>query len=405
MTPAPRKGSQVPDDAVLKAPLIFIAGPEDVFGLRKRIEIEGRLRSGTHLDVWHDDRLALGGQWTEEIDAALRRARVAVVLLSERYLHSKYSELELSKLDEISRISNLTIFAILLERCEWQRFELLRRSRVWDAKSPLSELPPATVEEELRRIVGGILQLAGLPDSEQTPPVKTRFTFSESAAAVVAKAEELAIESARKSVNCSCLLFGLSERAISSTDTSMFVKQALNVKGDYAAAFEQFLHDARTQVVGKGVEGLTSRFTPNAVAVLTSAENIANGTGSKVIHARHLFGALIGPLPQRNTAKDRIKKAGIEISQLVIEFLAFLTEYAPKDDHEKWREILMGSLANSSRSETPLEETPSELNRPESAEVMTARPEEPVPSPRHSSYVSGAPGYNAEFCGLGGQAR
>ena len=400
MTPMASIVSKVPDDAVSDRPLIYISGVRNDYRLRTRIEYQALRLYDASPDVWEDTKLSLGGGWTQEVDAAIQRARVAVVLLSEGYLNSPYGERELSQLEERSRKSGLAIFPILQERCEWQRFDVLRRSRVWESKLPLSELAPEEVEEELRRIVDEILQLAGFTLVGVPASLVPRFRFSGSAAAVVAEAARLAGRSGRKAVNCSCLLFGLAEQAPKSRNTARFVRQALDGKGEYNAAFEQFLQDANARTVGRPVEGLASHLTPNTIAVLTSAEKIAFevGPGSKEIHARHVFGALIGPQPPKNSAKKRISGAGIELSELILQFLAFLKESVPLENQARWREILLPSPPDSSGSESPVEES--------SVEEVEVEPpgsqEKVIPEPSHSSYISGAPGYNSEFCGVGG---
>jgi hypothetical protein len=401
------RGSQDPDDGIPGVVSIYLAGHPDEYQLSSRIEVEG-MRSGIRLHVWEDERFLSNGFWTEESDAAMRRSGVAVVRLSKRYLNSKYAEPELSALEKRSQISSLAILAILLEPCEWQSFEVLHKIQIWKSSSPLSELPHKEVEEELRRIVDAILRIARLPAKEVKPPVTPRFAFTRGAGGILIRAEQLAKQSTRRAVNCSCLLFGLVEATKDPGSLSMLVRQALSVKeGGYSAAFGRFLRDANTRVVGREIEGLTGRFTPNTLAVLTSAERIALtvGGGSKEIRTRHLFGALIAPLPQTHSAKKSIQEAGIVLPELVLEFLDFLKKSAPKDDLEKWREILLESPASSSQLEAPAQETPFGLNGPEPSEVTASRSEAPAPNSDHSRYVSGAPGYNAEFCGVGGHSK
>ena len=383
MSSTPPSGMRVPDAAVLNAPLILIAGPEDGRGLRKLIEDQGWRRSGTQLNVLDVEQFGHGNQSIEEVDAAIRRASVVVVRLSERYLNSKYAERELLALDERSRNSRLQILAIPLERCEWQRFDVLRRSQVWESRWPLFELPESQIEDELRRIVDRILQLTGLPLEDVQTLVTPRYNFSNGAAAVLVKAEELATQSARKAVNCSCLLFGLAELPEAPDSSSVFIKRALDVKEGYRASFELFMHDADGRTTGKPVDGLTGRFTSNTRAVFKSAEEIASAVsaGSKEIHTRHLVGALIGPKPQSNSAKKRLEKAGIELSGVVAKFLDFVKEAAPKDDPEKWRKLLFNSPESIPRPDSPSEELSSHLDDPKSPKDPASFSEKLPPAP------------------------
>jgi KAP family P-loop domain len=384
-----QKESQRLEDAAANGrPVIIISGGNDRFGLPERIVNEARSKYHAEVEVG-SGRLqvgfTLGDRWADP-SVALQRSRVVVVLLSKGYLESSAAERDLLEIDSQSRRSGQEILLVLLGQCDWQRIDVLKQRQVWNPKAPLNELSSDQVEKELGRLVEQILELAGLQLPSAQDPTPLRFALSQGAAAAMMRAQDLAKRSNRNVANCSCLLFALSEGEPSNTQgTERFVRETLDAKGHYATVFQRFLVDTRHQVTGKVVEGLTGRFSANAVMALISAETIASrvGRGTKEIHRRHLFGALISG-QRANSAKQRIKQCEIELPQIVEEFLAFLEPAAPQDNLQEWREILGLPRTSSLTAETDRLE-------------LGGRAAKPTPS----SYTSGAPGYNSEFCGVG----
>jgi KAP family P-loop domain len=357
--------------------LIVLAGGEDPFGLEKRIVKEAPSKYGAPVEVVSNS-LHIGLASKSRLDdarALMQRSRVVVVRLSERYLELEAGQRDVLEIDSHVRSGGAHVLPVVLDRCEWQRIEGLSRWQVWNPETPLSEVPPEQLENQLRRLVEEILQLAGLQQSPAQSSISPGFPMARGVADVMARAQDLAKRSNRNVANCSCLLFALSEGATPDIkNTEWFVRQALDAKGNYAAAFQGFLVDGRTQIKGKVVEGLTGRFSANAVTALVSAQTIASRVcgGSKEIHRRHLFGALISGQPA-NSAKRRIKQCEVELPRVLEEFLAFVQQAVPHDNLHEWHEILS----------------------------LDPETDAQVSKPMPSRYASGAPGYNSEFCGLG----
>ena len=57
------------------------------------------LARNSEIDIWHDQKIDIGNKWREEIEQALSQARVALLLISQSFLDSKFTtQVELPKL-------------------------------------------------------------------------------------------------------------------------------------------------------------------------------------------------------------------------------------------------------------------------------------------------------------------
>ncbi len=91
-----------------------------LLGFMKGLENEG-------VEFWTDRALAAGDAWDEELRARIGAADIAMVLVSQAFLDSRYcTDVEISGFLERSRKQGLTIFPVILSACEWERHEWLR---------------------------------------------------------------------------------------------------------------------------------------------------------------------------------------------------------------------------------------------------------------------------------------
>ena len=85
-------------------------------GFLKDIEQEGIAK------FWWDKRIATGELWDEEIKARIVESDIALVLVSQAFLNSKYcTDVEIGGF--IAR--KVFIFPVILSACEWQRHKWL----------------------------------------------------------------------------------------------------------------------------------------------------------------------------------------------------------------------------------------------------------------------------------------
>jgi V8-like Glu-specific endopeptidase len=122
---------------------VFISYAHDDQGKRKWRE---RLRIflspfGAELDVWDDSRIATGAQWRTEIDIALKRARVAVLLIGPSFLGSKFiNGDELPPLLKAAAAEGVIILPLITNHCSYEKTALGKFQAFNDPKKPLEAL-------------------------------------------------------------------------------------------------------------------------------------------------------------------------------------------------------------------------------------------------------------------------
>ncbi len=90
------------------------------------------------LSVWSDHRISAGSIWREEIETALQRARVAVLLVSPHFLASEFiAQHELPPLLEAARNDGATILWIPVSNSAYQVTEIGDYQAAIDPTRPL----------------------------------------------------------------------------------------------------------------------------------------------------------------------------------------------------------------------------------------------------------------------------
>jgi hypothetical protein len=104
---------------------------------------------GEKLDVWDDTKLAPGSNWAAEIDQALSKARVAVLLVTPEFLASEYvARVELPAILRRAG-SDLTIVWIPIRASAYEATPLKQFQAAHDPGRPLAALPKAKQDEAL----------------------------------------------------------------------------------------------------------------------------------------------------------------------------------------------------------------------------------------------------------------
>jgi internalin A len=99
------------------------------------------------LDVWVDTRIQPGQRWKEEIQKALARAKVAVLLVSPDFLASEFIHKdELPPLLAAAQKDGLTILWVPLRPSLYKATDIADYQAVSDPRTPLSILTEAQQE-------------------------------------------------------------------------------------------------------------------------------------------------------------------------------------------------------------------------------------------------------------------
>jgi class 3 adenylate cyclase/tetratricopeptide (TPR) repeat protein len=95
-------------------------GDDSLVGFLRGLEAE------EGAEFWTDERLEGGTFWDEEIQKNLRGSDIALVLVSQSFLDSRYcTSVEMSTFLSRCREDGLIIFPVILSPCEWERHEWL----------------------------------------------------------------------------------------------------------------------------------------------------------------------------------------------------------------------------------------------------------------------------------------
>jgi WD40 repeat protein len=122
----------------------------------------GVLEAQGLLETWDDRRIAPGTDWFEDIQEAMARASVAVLLVSADFLTSKFilGE-EVPRLLQRRRTEGMTVIPVIIRSCTWRKVDWLQRIQA----RPLEGMPLASFEggdrcdAELTKIAEEILEI------------------------------------------------------------------------------------------------------------------------------------------------------------------------------------------------------------------------------------------------------
>lgn len=325
-------------------PLVFLsatrADNEWRQGLRKMME-----RYADYFEWWDDSRIGPGENWKDQIEAAIQRASVAVVFLSQDYLSSETATSELLHLGELAEAGRLRLFPILLQPCEWRQFQFLRKVQIWNSATPIGDVSEEAAGLELEKIAASIQELF-VSTSPPSGAGSEELHFSATANEVLAHAWSLAKQSNRGRITSSCLLFALADtpkEGVATTTTLHFVRKALNENRNYEPEFQRFLKEGgpSDQTV-VSVSGIPWRMTQNAAALIRYAFDIAaNVSGTWEVHTRHLLAAVIAPRYQgSHSLRERLNELGVDQHKLCAEFRILVSVIAPQENASEWDTIL-----------------------------------------------------------------
>jgi hypothetical protein len=106
-----------------------------------------------HLSVWDDTLIEPGANWRQEIEKALARAKIAVLLVSANFLASDFiAEEEFPTLLEAAQKGGLKIIWIYLSDCLYKHSAIADYQVAHDLSQSLNHLPVAEQQSVLTQI-------------------------------------------------------------------------------------------------------------------------------------------------------------------------------------------------------------------------------------------------------------
>jgi hypothetical protein len=138
------------------------------------------------LDVWSDKEIAPGDEWEKVIDAALDRAKVAVLLITTDFLNSQYvKSKELPRILQRQRVDNVRVVPVIARSCPWNLQKWLSSLQVLPAGGrPIWRDTSNSVDDTLNEVAQAIMELL-VPQISKESPREVRPSIAESAAARV----------------------------------------------------------------------------------------------------------------------------------------------------------------------------------------------------------------------------
>ena len=105
------------------------------------------------IDVWSDKRIASGGAWRTSIEAALKSARSALLLVTDSFLESDFiTQHELPKILSAAASGGLAIHWVPISSTLHELTPLADIQASWDPSRPLNSLDESARQEAIRSI-------------------------------------------------------------------------------------------------------------------------------------------------------------------------------------------------------------------------------------------------------------
>ena len=155
----------------MSTPTVFICYSRDDKRLKDRVVRHLLSRQTRASDVWHD-QLSRRAGLVPEIQKAMERARVAILLISHNFLTSDFIlREEVPNLLKRREKEGMKIVPVLLSDCDWQAVEWLAAMQIRpDPKRPLKSLKGDKLDDALTKIVQEVRGLLASPTPKGPDP-------------------------------------------------------------------------------------------------------------------------------------------------------------------------------------------------------------------------------------------
>jgi uncharacterized protein YjbI with pentapeptide repeats len=159
--------------------MVFVSYSHADAGWLQRLRIHlAPLRRDQVLDLWDDTKILPGQDWRKEIEKALARARVAVLLISANFLASDFiSSEELPRLLAAAEAGGATILPVIVSASRFADTPALSRFQAVNAPNhPLNGLNRAAQERVLVAVSAAVERAMTTPIGPEGPRPDVRDT-------------------------------------------------------------------------------------------------------------------------------------------------------------------------------------------------------------------------------------
>ena len=156
-------------------PVVFISySHRDEVEKNQLLTHLGVLQHAGLISTWSDEQIGVGNDWEAEIDTAISRARIAVLLITANYLNSEFIlRTELPELLRRRQDEGLVILPIIAKACAWRAISWLQQLSVRpQGSTPVWANGGTLVDENLACIAEEIMEIVAL----QTGKVQQKKT-------------------------------------------------------------------------------------------------------------------------------------------------------------------------------------------------------------------------------------
>ena len=129
-----------------------------------------------YCEVWDDSRIPPGKDWKKEIESALNRADVAILMISDDFLASDFIiKYEVPSILGLQKMETLEVIPVIVGPCQWETVNWLVSMQVFpQGGAPLSESSEPEIIKKLSTLAGRIEDIIkDKPDESKTIEKKT----------------------------------------------------------------------------------------------------------------------------------------------------------------------------------------------------------------------------------------
>jgi len=131
----------------------------------KVLEIEGFYQS------WDDRKIEPGSDWFQQIETALNRARVVVMLISAHYLTSQFiTDVEIPRILERRSVEGVVVLPVIVSPCSWKKVQWLSSMQVMPKDgAELAAMNPHEIDRVLAAVAQKVCDFIGGGGSRTAP--------------------------------------------------------------------------------------------------------------------------------------------------------------------------------------------------------------------------------------------